>query len=96
MRLLDQDNFFGMLGAVLISAIPAVLAWMALELVLGLPPWMAMPAGLALTGGGLEMVSRRLEAGPEGEPALSVLPGGGVTPAMAGEAPALGLRPETA
>jgi len=96
MRLLDQDNFFGMLGAVLISAVPAVLAWMALELMLGVPPWLAMPAGLALTGAGLEAVSRRLTEAPAGEPALSVVEGGAAIAALAGEPAALGLQPETA
>ena len=59
MRLLLQDDFFGMIGALVLAAFTVWLAWLVLEVVLGLPSVVAIALAFGATAGLLELLSRR-------------------------------------
>ncbi len=60
MRVLMEEDVFGLIGAFVVASGPLIGAWMFLETLIGLPGWLAIALAIALTLGLFEAVSRRL------------------------------------
>ena len=67
MPLLLQDDFFGLIGVLVVCALVVWLVWLVLEVVLGVPSFLAVVLAFGATGGSLEALSRRMAGS---EPAL--------------------------
>ncbi len=66
MRIFEEENFFGLIGAFVVASPPLIATWMFLETLVGLPGWLAISLAIALTLGLVEAVSRRLGSEPRG------------------------------
>lgn len=68
MRLFLYDDFFTLLGAVVVSVLAFLPIWLVLEMGLGVPGWLSVPLALAITAGLVELAARRMPS--EDEPGL--------------------------
>ena len=65
MRLFLYDDFFTLLGAVVVSVLAFLPIWLVLEMGLGVPEWLSVPLGLAITAGLVELAARRMPSEAE-------------------------------